>query len=181
MVASPIFLHSQNNTSTNTNQTLFQFSGPVRESEAPSYFGMFIKTIIVLGIFGAGIYYVFKYISKKQGLSFPHLNVTRIITSLPVGANRFIQVLEVGEKYYLIGSTENQINLLTEITDKETIDKIKVMKNKSPQNEAGAGPIHFTQFLNDLLGGITKKFKAKDGGNFLEKQKERLKKLHIKL
>ncbi len=160
---------------TNTNKTLFQFAGPSKEVDSPGYFGMFIKTILILGLFGIGIYYIFKYISKKQGLSFPHINVIKIITSLPVGTNRFIQLIEIGNKYYLIGSTENQINLLTEITDKETVDRILMLKNKPGEQTQ---TFTFIQFLNDLFGGVTKKFKTKDG-SFLKKQKERLRNLHI--
>ncbi len=174
----PICIYSQEetNTATNTNRGLFQFSTPEKDVETPGYFGMAVKTLLVLGIFGIGIYYIFKFISKKQGLVFPHLNILKIITSIPVGTNRFIQVVEVGNKYYLIGSTESNVNLLSEITDKETLDRIKVLKNKE---EKPVNPPTFGGFLNTILGGLSKKIITKDSIKFLKGQKDRIKNLKL--
>lgn len=178
----PNLIQSQTNQDNNikatqTNRDLFQFSDP-KEQKGPNYFTMFIKTLFILGVFGVVIYYVFKYISKKQGLSFPKLNVLNIITSLPIGTNRFIQIIEVGKTYYLIGSTENQINLLDEITDKELIDRINVLKNKK---EVETEPVSFAGFMNEIFGNVIKKLGSKDQSGFLKKQKDRLKNLHIKM
>ncbi len=175
IIPSSIF-PQQNTSNIQTNKNLFQFTGPEKEAESPSYFTMVIKTLLILGIFGICIYYFARYISKKQGLSFPHLNVIKIITSIPVGTNRFVQVIEVGNKYYLIGSTDSNINLLTEVVDKETLNMIKILKNK--QAERIDTPTFFS-FLNNFLGGHSKKINIKDNTKFLKKQKDRLKKFLI--
>ncbi len=173
----PSTIFSQQNTNNiQTNKNLFQFTGPEKDAESPSYFTMVIKTLLILGIFGICIYYFGKYISKKQGLSFPHLNIINIITSIPVGTNRFVQIIEVGNKYYLIGSTDSNINLLTEVVDKETLNMIKILKNK--QAERTDTPTFFS-FLNNFLGGISKKVHVKDNTRFIKKQKDRLKKFLI--
>lgn len=172
----PSLIVSQQNTNIKTNQELFQFTGPGKNVESPSYSGMVIKTLLILGIFGIGIYYFAKYFSKKQGLSFPHLNIIKIISSIPVGTNRFMQIIEVGNKYYLIGSTDSSINLLSEIIDRETLNLIKILKNK--QDGKTDTPTFFG-FLNNLLGGISKKKYVKDNSRFLKKQKDRLKKFLI--
>ncbi len=173
----PSFVYSQQSTNLQTNnQGLFQFDRPDQEIKLPGFFGMVVKTLVILGVFGFGIYYIFRYISKKQGIAFPSLNIIKIIASVPVGTNRFIQIVEVGNKYYLIGSTDNNIRLLSEIIDKETLDMIKVLKNK--ENKSGP-PSSFTGFLNNLLGGISKKITAKDNIKFLKIQKDRIKNLKL--
>jgi len=171
----PFFIYSQENT-TNTNKVLFQYKVPAKETDAPSYISMVFKTLLILGVFGIGIYYFAKYISKKQGLAFPHLNIIKIITSIPVGTNRFIQIIEIGNKYYLIGSTDNSINLLTEIIDKETINMIKILKNKQVKKVEYPS---FSKFLNNLIGGFSKKTPVKENSSFIKKQKDRLKKFLI--
>lgn len=172
----PLIIFSQQNTNIQTNKELFQFTTLEKEVEAPSYFFMVIKTLTILTIFGFSIYYIFKFISKKQGLIFPQLNFIKVITSITVGSNRFIQIIEVGNKYYLIGSTDNSVNLLSEIIDKETLNMIKILKNK--QTEQVQTPT-FGSFFNNLLGDISKKIVPKDGLQFLKKQKDRLNNLKI--
>ena len=172
----PSLIISQEKTNISTNKELFRFSDPESEVKAPGYFGMFIKTILILGIFGGVVYYVIKYISKKQGLSFPKLDIIQIITSIPVGTNRFLQIIEVGNKYYLIGSTDSNVNLLAEITDKDTLNIIKVMKNK--ENIIKKPPT-FAYFMNNLLGGVKNRKISDVSADFLKKQKDRLKNFKI--
>ncbi len=170
IIASHNYLIAQNNITTNT-QNLFQYNTPDTEDKGPSYFSLVVKTLFILGLFGLGVYVIFKYISQKQGLMAPNLNMIKLITSLPVGTNRFIQIIEIGNNYFLIGVSENNINLIKEITDKETMNLIQVMKSqKSPAHEK----IIFTEFLKNILSGLTKKIPKGDNLKFLRKQKDRL-------
>ncbi len=175
------FLFSQNNLQNNNNssntQNLFQYKSPEEETRGPGYFSLVFKTLFILALFGFGVYYLFKYISQKQGLMTSNVNLIKLLASLPVGTNRFVQLIEMGNNYFLLGVSDNNINLLKEITDKETINLIQVMKSqKTPLPEK----IVFTEFLKSILHGITKKTTKGDGLKFLKKQKERLQNFKIK-
>jgi len=142
--------------------------------ESPSYFSLLLKTLIILIVFGVGIYYIFKYISKKQGLNMPNGDIIKLVSNIPVGTNRFVQLISVGTHYFLIGNTEAGINLLSEITDNESINMIQIEANKvKPKSES----VTFIGFIKDFLGYMPKG--KKDDGNvitgFLKRQKERLK------
>jgi len=169
---------AEKNKITNTNG-LFAFSDPAKQKiTGPNYFSMILNTILILGVFTLGLYYLFKYIAKKQGLSLPSLDLVKVITSVPIGTNKFIQIIEVGNKYFLIGATENNISLISEITDKETISSIKILKNKVPSEKPNTD-ITFRSFLNNVIGsGFNKVFK-KSSPKYIEFQKKRLKNLKL--
>lgn len=172
-------LFSQNSAATNTAASnLFQYRSPDRQGEGGGYFALVFKTLFILGLFGFGVYWIFKYLAAKQGLAAPNLNIIKLITSVPVGTNRFIQLIEIGNNYFLIGVSENNISLLKEITDRETVSMIQVMKNR--KQEAGAPKTEFTEFFKSILSGISRKVKDIDHSRFLKKQKDRLHNLNIK-
>ena len=129
-------------------------------------------------MFGVGVYYIFKYISKKQGFLPVSTNIIKLISTVPVGTNRFVQLIEVGTHYYLIGSTESGITLLSEISDNESINMIKIQQNKVKPMQAN---VTFFQFIKDLIGHIPGKKGeeiSKIRFGFLKRQKERLKNMN---
>ncbi|MDD5065773.1 MAG: flagellar biosynthetic protein FliO [bacterium] len=176
----PVLLHPQKNITTNTQakDDLFRYRTPEETVRGPSYFGLVFKTIFILGFFGFGVYFLFKYLAQKQGLAAPNLNIIRMITSVPVGTNRFIQLIQIGNNYFLIGVSENNISLLKEITDKETVNMIQIEKNKKVDITQ---KVVFTDFLRSILSGLAKKTGWTDHSRFLKKQKERLQNLKIKM
>ncbi len=162
-----------------TSAEKFEYEKP-EKVESPSYFVLLLKTLLILVIFGGGVYYIFKYISRKQGFVPLSSNIIKLISTVPVGTNRFVQLIEVGTHYYLIGSTESGISLISEITDNESINMIKIQQNKIKPMQP---KVTFVQFLKDLIGHIPKKEgkTEKSGRGFLKRQKERLKNLNNKV
>jgi len=155
----------------------FEYSKP-QKAESPSYFILLLKTFLILLVFGVGVYYIFKYISKKQGFLPVSTNIIKLISTVPVGTNRFVQLIEVGTHYYLIGSTESGITLLSEISDNESINMIKIQQNKVKPMQAN---VTFFQFIKDLIGHIPGKKGeeiSKIRFGFLKRQKERLKNMN---
>lgn len=162
-----------------TAPTEFEYKKP-EKVESPSYFVLLLKTLLILVIFGGGVYYIFKYLSKKQGIVPLSSNIIKLISTVPVGTNRFVQLIEVGTHYYLIGSTESGISLISEITDNESINMIKIQQNKIKPMQPR---VTFIQFLKDLIGHIPKKEGKTEraGSGFLKRQKDRLKNLNNKI
>ncbi|MBN1899284.1 MAG: flagellar biosynthetic protein FliO [Spirochaetes bacterium] len=151
----------------------FEYTRP-EETKPPSYFSLLFKTFIILVLFGGGVYYVFRYISKKQGFLPVSSNIIRLLSTVPVGTNRFIQLIEVGTHYYLIGTSDSGITLIAEITDNESINAIKI---KASEVKPETGKISFISFIKDIIAHIPGKEIIKGDKtklSFLKRQKERL-------
>ena len=56
----------------------------------------------------------------------------RILAHLPLGPNRSVCVVELAGKVCLLGATEHNITLLSEITDPDVIEQLKRESTKSP-------------------------------------------------
>lgn len=57
----------------------------------------------------------------------------RILSHVPLGPNRSVCIVELGERVFMLGVTEHQITLLSEVTDKDEIERLK----KSSENTSG--------------------------------------------
>jgi len=55
----------------------------------------------------------------------------RIVTHLPLGPNRSVCVVEIADHFLLLGVTEHEITLLSEITDLEEIEKLRRMDSET--------------------------------------------------
>lgn len=139
------------------------------EASGPGFWGPLIFLIIVVLI----LYYVLKYIRKKKNPTMNELDFMQSLghVSLSGGAN--LEIVEIGDKVYLLGVGSGSVNLLFEIEDKDLILKLK-SRPMAPQHKS---------FL-DIVGhifekkGKTIKIDIQKGFmDFIKNQKDRLKKL----
>jgi len=164
------------------------------KAEELSYGWLFIKTLFVLGLFGAGFYFFFRFVTKKMGVPRIGSSIVQMLSISPIGQGKFIQVVEVGGKILVLGITDNNISLISEITEKDEIDRIKLNSSKSTSTKEAS----FQDFIKDKVGHLsdflnknkksekTKLNKMNKFGNqdekvrldYLKQQKERLKKLN---
>ena len=49
----------------------------------------------------------------------------KVLENLPLGPNRSVCIIEMAGRVFLLGITDNSINLLTEITDEEEIAQLR--------------------------------------------------------
>lgn len=78
-------------------------------------------------------YFASRILGQKMG-SVVGSSENRILTSLPLGPNRFIYVVEVAGKYLIVGVTEQAIQLLDEVTDPTVIERLKQQPLYSQDN-----------------------------------------------
>ncbi|HOK92437.1 MAG TPA: flagellar biosynthetic protein FliO [Spirochaetota bacterium] len=122
--------------------------GPQVEEE--SFVWMIIKTIFVLGLFAGGFYLFYKFVTQKAGLQVSGHEAIRILSMVPVGPNKTLQLIDIAGKIYLIGVSESGINLLTEIEAKDEIDRIRLLSSRStPIKE-----LTFQDFLGQQIGWV---------------------------
>lgn len=94
--------------------------------------------------------YVFsRYIGRGMNKS-SSSSYMRLVDQITVGQDRYIAIMQIGEKYLLVGITAGQINMLTELKEEELL-------MISPGNENGERKqLDFRQWL-DKFDSITKK------------------------
>ncbi len=156
-----------------------------------SAFWEIIKVIFVLGLFGGGFYFFYKFIRQKVGINISGQEAIRTLSMVPVGPNKTLQIIDVAGKVFLIGVTDSSINMITEIKEKDDIDRIRLLSSRSTPVQGK----NFQEFVADQMGWIIDKINEKRVHGFrktrveeisekdidmsyLDNQKKRLKKIN---
>ncbi|UFU01036.1 flagellar biosynthetic protein FliO [Radiobacillus kanasensis] len=98
--------------------------------EGPSLFLNFIKLILALGFILALIYFLLKFVNKRNKM-FQRVRTLENLGGLSLGANKSMQIVRIGDKVFVVGVGDN-IELLTEITDEATLQELKT-KEELPE------------------------------------------------
>ncbi|HNL10499.1 MAG TPA: flagellar biosynthetic protein FliO [Turneriella sp.] len=99
---------------------------PANGGEQPSVFWQFIRTLITLA-FLLGIFYaIFRLYKFKRELPAQNFSAVTSIYEYPLGTNQRLQIIEIAGKLMILGVSDNSIQLISEVTDKYTIDRIKL-------------------------------------------------------
>ncbi len=91
---------------------------------------IFVRMVLVLGLVCAGIYAVVYLLKKSSSLPAaddPYLKSVSAVT-LPPGKS--VQVVTVGTRAFLLGITDQSIQLLCELTDQDLIDAMNLEADK---------------------------------------------------
>jgi flagellar protein FliO/FliZ len=124
---------------------------PQIEEESASW--LIIKTLFVLALFIGGFYFFYKFVAQKSGFNLSGQEAVRILSTVTLGTNKFIQIIDVAGKIFLLGVTDNNINLLTEIKDKEEIDRIRLLSSRSTPVQGAK----FQDFITGQIGWVADK------------------------
>jgi flagellar protein FliO/FliZ len=141
-----------------------------------SVFGIF-RILLTLAVVAAAIYGLvyflkFRRTSRAGAAQDPFL---KVLASAPLVTNRSVHVVSVGPQAWLVGSAENGVNLISEISDKDTINAMLLEDSKriAAPTEGAAGPmLDFKAILGKL--GISAK-NENSGPDEIRKRSERLK------
>jgi flagellar protein FliO/FliZ len=126
----------------------YEYEDPEFNDNRVSYPLMILRTIAVMGVIIIGIYFLFRLLIKKKSKLVTDSEVVNVLATYPLAANRIIQVVDIGGQVLVLGVSDSSINLITELQDKEVIDRIRLASSKE---HGGAGTFRET-FMN-LLGG----------------------------
>jgi len=136
-----------------------------------------VKVVLILAAVIAVIYAIFYGLKKAGGGKFQDDGLIRLLGSRSLSQNGAVHLIEVGAKYYLIGSADGSVTHLADIDDKETVDEIVL---KHPVSEKAGKS--FGDFLNGILGrneqqGRDLSGKIANNNKIVKDQIERLKKM----
>ena len=135
-------------------------------------FGDFLRIFLFLGLVILLIYLFFFFLKKLSGRETNPQDLVTVLASQNLRNDQVLYLVEVGQQVLLLGGGSGHLSLISEITDKETLDDLKLRASRDQTGKGGT-------FLSFLQGRSRKS----DAGGvslnlpFLQKQKDRLKKL----
>lgn len=151
---------------------------PAEQSEEPQVSLVsswdFIRMLLILGAVVAVIYLAVRLLRRGMRRQLPQNDLIRLLGTRALSANRALHVVELGNQVFLVGAAENGISLISQITDQETLDSLRLARTQAPPQTIQG----FAQFLQSFLrfpqkpaGG------AQDTLDFMKQQRQRLQKL----
>jgi len=133
----------------------------------------FVRMLLILAGVVVAIYLLFWLLRRGSRRKIQENDLIRVIGSRGLAGNRALHLVEVGKSVYLVGSSEGGVGLISEITDKESLDSVRL----KAAEEAPAGRRSFQNILSEIFRPAKKPFSMGEGVGFLRGQRDRLKKL----
>jgi flagellar biogenesis protein FliO len=140
----------QEETTPGTQPPDYEYKEPEFVGNKTSYPFLILRTLAVLGVIIVGIYLLFRLLLKNKNKIVTDSEIIKVLATYPLAANRVIQVVDIAGQVLILGVSDSNINLITEITDKEVIDRIKLMSSQ----ESRVATSFRDQFFK-LIGGRT--------------------------
>ncbi len=148
----------------------YEFKAPKFEETKVSYPLLILKTIAVLIVIVVSIFIIFRILVKNKHRIITDSDIIKVLATFPLAAGKVIQIIEIAGKVMVLGITENNINLITTIEDKEIIDSIKLQYSKENNRKTGFKD----QFFKLIGGGV---FGKTGQISYLDNYRKRIKKI----
>lgn len=113
---------------------------PAVEDESTAW--MFFKMLLVLALFAGGFYYFYRFVTKKTGVNLFGGEAIRVLSIVPLGQNKFLQIVDLAGRLLVIGVSDGGVSLITEVTDRDEIDRIRILSSRTPPPAKGGGGFH---------------------------------------
>jgi flagellar protein FliO/FliZ len=132
-----------------------------------------VRMLLMLAIVAIAIYGIVFFLKKKtSGQNAEKDPFLKILASSHLGNNRYAHIVSVGNKAWLLGSSDGGVNLIGEIEDKELIDTM-ILEDAQKSTDAPSGKFpDFMSLLRKL--GVPADNRSMDTEE-LRKRRERLK------
>ena len=155
-------------TDTNSVSTSF-YQDPTKgtESRGDPYVFLLGRTILVLLAFLVLAYLIRRYLRSRQKHIFKEGGPIQVLYDFPLSINKSLKVVQVVNDYLLLGVTQEHVQLIEKIEDKESIDVFAMEKSKAAPRVAffrdlfakhikipGESPIEATKRLRSKLNAL---------------------------
>ena len=146
------------------------------EFQAPSSVGAgdLIRVIVVLAAVIAAIYGLVYFLRKFSPLAESEEDLIAVLATRHLKKDSSLHLIEVGNQVFLIGSGSSSVSLISEITDQETMDKIRLDLSSAKQ---AVERKTFRSILRRNLPRTPFQGLSQDSPDFLRSQRDRLKNL----
>ena len=168
---------SQNGSS----QQNWNWSSPSYEEnrQNTSTFGLFVKMVFALALVLVLAYLVIRFLKRGTKLLNSDDPFLRRVAHLNLSSGRSVDIVTVLDKAYLIGVTDNSINLIGQIEDKELIDSMNLYadkndKQKRPQSFSDVLDLFMPHGPRDKNNQNVFASSAQEAADMLRQQRDRL-------
>ena len=134
----------------------------------------FLRMILVLSVVAGSIYGLVFLLKKASTGKYDESELINVISGKTVAPGKSIHIIEVGNQMMVIGISDDSISHISDITDKETYEQIKLYKGN---NSEPAGDSFYSYLSKVINPGKKGKKKMQNVGSLLEKHKKRMEKL----
>ncbi|EMY75922.1 flagellar biosynthetic protein FliO [Leptospira weilii serovar Ranarum str. ICFT] len=124
------------------------------QDDGPGVAGTLFRVVFILGLLCVALYYILKYVSKNREGRLPVRGEMNVLSSLMLGPNKQLQIVEVSGRLLVLGVADNGINLITEISDTEVKHRI-LQKKESFQPPEGGFLVTVLEQIQDLNSRIS--------------------------
>ncbi len=124
-----------------------------KQEKGPSSVWILFRVVLVLAIVCAAIYGVVWLLKKTTVVNAANDPYLKSVSSITLAPNKTVQVVTIGTKGYLIGVTDQAINLIAEVDDRELLDAMNLAQDK----KAAAPQATFSSILSQFLPGAKEK------------------------
>ncbi len=133
----------------------------------------FVRMLIILAAVVGAIYLLFWILRRTAGRKITENDLIHVLGSRSLAGNRSLHLVEVGSSVFLVGASDGGVELISEITDKESLDSVKL----KAAEEAPGGRKNFQQLLSEIFRPAARSVSVGEGVGFLRGQRDRLRKL----
>ncbi len=110
---------------------------------------IFIRMILVLALIVFLIWFIFKMMKKSVDGKTEDDPFLRKTASISLGSGKSVVIVTLIDKAYLLGVSENSVNLITEITDEQMINALNLYADKTQSSERAKS---FDEMLKMFMG-----------------------------
>lgn len=132
----------------------------------------FLRMVLVLAAVIAVIYALFLFLKRIGNPKSGGGELITLLASQPLSGSRALHLVGVGNEVFLIGSADGGVSLVSKVEDKETLDRIALFESgRKADGKSFAGT------FRSIFGDAARGNGGDSGALFLQKQRDRLKKL----
>jgi flagellar protein FliO/FliZ len=137
-----------------------------------SSLSLILRMLLVLALVAAAVYGVVLFIRKASRRKEPKDPFLKVLAGAHLGFNRYVHVVSVGSKAWLVGTAEGGVNLIAEIDDKDILNAM-FLDDSQKSAEEGAG--HFPDFKTLIRRLGIPSDNSMPGVDSVRRRRERLK------
>lgn len=153
-------------------------SGDYEQTPQPSStFGLFVKMVLSLAVVLGLAYLAMRILRRGAKIRTSADPFLRHVSHLPLSSNRSVDVVTILNHAYIIGVSDNSVNLIGQIEDEELVNSMNLYADKTDNSKR---PRSFDDILSIFMPGGSDKNQnvygssAQNAAESLERQRNRL-------
>ena len=133
----------------------------------------FVRMLLILAAAVVAIYLLVALLRRGSRKRVRENDLIRVLGSRTLAGTRTLHLVEVGTAVYLVGSSDGGVQLIAEVTDKESVDGLRLRAAE----EAPPGRRTFQAVLSEIFRPAQHQATMGESAGFLRRQRDRLRKL----